>query len=232
MWYVVFSEPTKPFCWIIVYTDRHMKKKTVQGLSYPYLPNLFSTWGTGRQKDWGKRNNGDPRPLQKLVRSQAATCCSSHLLTLSISYHDSPGWTALSTWAFFKQIEDLLLVSIRDASCFIDGSSFSLFTPHYNQVSILFLRDRIWNPAIYPGALNERRGDWATAILKSPLCAHNPRLINDKVSRKKPVRSGHRNCFLGMEICILFFICPKIMLWVDFQELAAKKSDNNEAKGI
>lgn len=73
------------------------------------------------------------------------------------------------------------------------------------------------------GDLNERRGDWATAILKSPLCAHKPQAVNDKVPRKKSVLSGHRNCFLGMEICISFFICPKIMLWVDFQELASKK---------
>ena len=35
--------------------------------------------------------------------------------------------------------------------------------------------------------------------------------------------SGHRDCFLGKEICISFLVNSTVMLWIDFIALAAEK---------
>ena len=40
---------------------------------------------------------------------------------------------------------------------------------------------------------------------------------------QKSVLSGHRDCFLGKEICISFLVYSTVMLWVDFTALAAEK---------
>lgn len=124
--------------------------------------------------------------------------------------------------AFFKKSEDSLLLSICVTSCSANSSSFLLLFPHHNQVLTPFLRDWIWNLVAYPES-----PEWEawrlgySSSTKSTLCrrptAHWLR------RSQKFVLSKRKDCFLGKGICISFFICLKIMLWVNYQKLASKK---------
>lgn len=69
-------------------------------------------------------------------------------------------------------------------------------------------------------ALNERLGDklqWFRNVHSVPT-VHS----TSAMKAQKFVFRGHRNGFLGKEMCISFLVCSAVMLWVDFLELAMK----------